>query len=141
MTVHEDVDRFGVSKLRPARSRRSRGAEALVGAAIIFAIVVIGVVIQQTVFYRFVQQAGGVPDALFKNANGKVYKLWAFTVPLWTTTALIVVVAVMWLVRLRKLQSGWLLIAAWIVYVAVMWSLVGASSGLVEVLGKGEAFI
>jgi hypothetical protein len=141
MTVHQDIDEIGVSEQPPARSRRSRGAEALIGGAIILAIVVLGIVIQQTVFYRFVQQNGGVPDGLFKKANGASYKLWAFTVPLWATTALIVVVAITWVLRLRKLQSGWLLIAAWIIYVAVMWSLFGASSGLVEVLCKGEAFI
>ena len=124
-----------------ARHVWRRGAEALIGGAIILAIVLIGIVVQQRVFYQFVQQNGGVPDGLFKKADGTAYKLWAFTVPLWATTTLIVIIGTTWVFRLRKLQSGWLLIVAWIIYVAVMWSLVGASSGLVEVLGKGEAFI
>jgi hypothetical protein len=141
MTVPGEGEKLYVSEQPPARSRRSRGTEGLIGAAIIVIIVVLGIAIQQTVFYRLVQQTGGVPDGLFKKANGESYKLWALTVPFWATTALIVVVAMLWVVRLRKLQSAWLLIAAWILYVVVMWSLVGASSGLVEVLGKGEAFI
>jgi uncharacterized integral membrane protein len=139
--THEEVHERGLGEQQPARSRRSRNAEALIGGAIILAIVVIGILVQQTVFYRFVQQNGGTPDGLFKKAGGASYKLWAFTVPLGVTTASIVVVGTIWVARLRKLQGGWLLIAVWIIYVAVMWSLFGASSGLVEVLGKGEAFI
>lgn len=104
-------------------------------------LVVLGVVIQQLTFYRFVQQAGGVPRGLFERAEGNYYKLWSFTVPLWVLTTLIGAVGMGWAVRLRRLGSPWYVIVAWIVYVAMLWSLVGASSGLVEVLEAGDAFV
>jgi hypothetical protein len=113
----------------------------MVGGTIVLVIVVIGIVVQQMTFYGFVEQNGGVADGIFNKPTGAWYRLWAFTVPLWTTTLLMTLAGVTWVLRLRKLQTRWSFIVAWIIYVALMWSLFGASSGLVEVLGKGEAFI
>lgn len=105
------------------------------------ALVVVGILAQQTIFYNFVHETGGDPEGLFEQAEGSYYKRWSFTLPLWTLTALLAGVGIWWTVRLIKLGSPWYVIAAWLVYVAVMWSLVGASSGLVEVLEAGEGFI
>src|SRR5436309_991570 len=129
------------NQARNSPGRRSLGAETLIGGTIVLMLVVLGIVIQQTIFHQFVQQNGGAPDGLFKTTNGSYYKLWSFTVPLWVTTAVMATVGIAWSFRLQKLQGRWFIVIAWLIYVVVMWSLIGASSGLVEVLGKGEAFI
>ncbi len=141
MSAHYEEQSAVSDPQREGRSRRSVGAEALIGGGIVLMLVVLGIIIQQTIFYRFVQQNGGVPDGLFKTTNGSYYKLWSFTVPLWVTTTVVAIVGIVWGMRLQKLQSRWFIVVAWLIYVALMWSLFGASSGLVEVLGKGEAFI
>ncbi len=141
MTAHHEAEFSDVGEQPKARSRYGRGAEALIGGVIVLALVVVGIIAQQTIFYNFVHQTGGVPRGLFERADGSYYKLWSFTLPLWVLTTLIAGVGIWWTVRLIKLGRPWYVIAAWLVYVAVMWSLVGASSGLVEVLEAGEGFI
>lgn len=141
MTAPHRAGFSNVSDQPEARPHRGRSAEVLIGGAIVLALVVIGIVAQQTIFYNFVHETGGVPRGLFERAEGSHYKLWSFTLPLWVMTMSIAGVGSWWTVRLIKLGSPWYVIAAWIVYVAVMWSLVGASSGLVEVLEAGEGFI
>jgi len=120
---------------------RRRNAEPVVALSIVTLIAIGSIVIQQMTFYDFVQEIGGRPDGLFKSARGDYYKLWSFTVPFWATNGAMLVAGLGWAVRFRRLQYRWLTIVLWIVYVGILWSLTVASSGLVEVLGKGEAFI
>lgn len=141
MTAPREAELADVSEESKTRSRHGRGAEALIGGVIVLALVVVGVVAQQTIFYNFVHQTGGEPADLFDRADGSYYRLWSLTLPLWVLSAFIAVVAIWWTVRLIKLGSPWYAIVAWLLYVAVMWSLVGASSGLVEVLEANEPFI
>ena len=118
-----------------------RSAEPIVALIVALLIAGAGIGMQQTIFHRFVQEVGGRPDGLFKATQGDHYKLWSLTVPFWLTSVAMLFVGLGWAVRFRRLKYRRLTIMMWLGYVAILWSLTVASSGLVEILGKGEAFI
>jgi|GEM_PF-3016012 len=120
---------------------RRRKAEPVVALFIVTLIAIVSIVIQQMTFYDFVQEVGGRPDGLFKSVRGGYYKLWSFTVPFWTTNAAMLLAGLAWAVRFHRLKYRWFMITMWIVCVVILWSLTVASSGLVEILGKGGVFI
>jgi hypothetical protein len=118
-----------------------RSAEPVVALIVVLLIAGVGVVMQQTIFHGFVQDVGGRPDGLFNTAQGDYYKLWSLTVPFTLTTVAMLIAGVGWAMRFRHLKYRPLTIIMWLGYVAILWSLTVASSGLVDILGKGEAFI
>jgi phosphoglycerol transferase MdoB-like AlkP superfamily enzyme len=118
-----------------------RSAEPTVALIVVLLIASIGIGVQQTIFYRFVQEAGGRPDELFKSETGDHYRLWSLTVPFWSTSVAMLIVALGWAVRFRRLKHRQLIIAMWFGYVIILWFLIAASSGLIEILGKGEVSI
>jgi len=126
---------------KPALSGGRRSAEPVVALIAVLLIAGIGIGMQQTIFYSFVQEAGGRPDGLFKSERGDHYRLWSLTVPFWSTSVAMLIVGLGWAVRFRRLKHRQVIIAMWFGYVIILWSLIVASSGLVEILGKGEVFI
>ncbi len=81
MTIRHEAQVSGPSERREARPNLRRGNDAIIGGVLVLALVVITVVVQQMVFYEFVQQNGGRPRGLFDGSDGQHYKLWSFTVP------------------------------------------------------------
>jgi hypothetical protein len=128
-----------VKKIVLSGDRRS--AEPMVALIVVLLIAGIGIGMQQTIFHRFVQEVGGRPDGLFKSARGDHYRLWSLTVPLWSTSVALLIVGLGWAVRFRRLKQRQIIIVMWCAYVTILWSLTLASSGLIEILGKGEVFI
>jgi hypothetical protein len=139
MSIHEsDIEAVSEASTEPVASRRREPVVALLVALLI---AIISIAVQQIIFYQFVQEVGGRPDGLFKTSRGAYYELWSFTVPLWITNIVMLLVGIGWAVRFHRLGYRWFTIAMWIAYVAILWSLMVASSGLVQILGKGEVFI
>ena len=118
-----------------------RSAEPCVALIVVLLIAGVGLLMQQTIFHGFVQEVGGRPDGLSKTAQGDHYQLWSLTVPFTLTSVAMLIAGVGWAVRFRRLKYRPLTIMMWLGYVAILWSLTVASSGLVEILGKGEAVI
>jgi hypothetical protein len=136
MTAHQNVSRSASVVIQ-----RVGAPEAIIACVIVLVIAGISVAVQQTIFHRFVTEVGGRPDGLFKTTRGDYFRLWSYTVPLWATTAVIITTAATWFVRFRRRGNGWLTVVFWLVYVAIVWSLTVASSGLIDILGRGEVFI
>ena len=140
MSIHgSDIE--GVSEVTTEPVAHGRSAEPVVALLVALLITIISIAVQQMIFYRFVQEVGGRPDGLFETSRGAYYELWSLTGPLWITNAVMLLVGITWAVRFHRLGFRWLTIALWIAYVAILWSLTVASSGLVQILGKGEVFI
>jgi hypothetical protein len=99
------------------------------------------IAIQQTLFRHFVAEVGGRPDGLFRSLNGAYYELWSFTAPFWATNVLMALTAFCGARFLRRKEFGWRTLSLWLAYVASLWSMTVASSGLVQILGEGEVFI
>jgi uncharacterized membrane protein len=124
------------------RSKRwQQRTEVITGILVSLVIACVSVALQQSVFLRFVDEVGGRPDALFKTPHGNYYELWSLTVPFWATSVVMLGVALLWLARFRRRGYGWPAVVLWVLYIVVLWSVTVASSGLVEILGKGEVFI
>ena len=120
---------------------RGRYVDIVVAVIVLLLMAATSIAIQQIVFRNFVHEVGGRPDGLFKTAKGAHYELWSLTVPFWCSTAVMAVAGIAWAARFRQRRHPIAVIVIWLVYVVVVWSLTVASSGLVEILGKGETFV
>lgn len=89
-------------------------------------IAAVGIVAQYVVFMNFVSSSG--------TSHGQHVPFVA------TTAALIVLAAALLLGYRRRGASGWFVLLL-VVYLTVIWSLVAASTGVISVIGSGEAFL
>ena len=101
---------------------------------------VCGILTQYVIFMRFVDRSG-TSYGLFKLPAGSYYRYWSQHLPFTVTTAALALLAFGLIYLSRRRGASVLEVFLLLVYIIIIWSLVAASTGVVSLVGVGEAFL
>lgn len=130
------------SKVSPAPhpDKRDKLRFGLISIAVPLIIAIIAIAFQQMLFRRF-WHAEGISYGLFSRPDGEFYRLWTDTIPFYAASALLAAVGIVGSIRWHIAGYRWYGIIVWLIYVAILWTLVVASSALLDIIGTGKAFL